>query len=112
MVMLIVSEKEIDAVATQGRTGFRIEKVPGVGLQGKSPGALLKFALRFRAGLAQCHRLYADFQPAAVRQPTPAFDANHNCPNESKATPRTLVAAQSRPPESNGRIGSHPAPAC
>ena len=65
-VMLIVSEKEIDAVATQGRTGFRIEKVPGVGLQGKSPAALLKFALRFRAGLAQCQRLYAGFQPAAV----------------------------------------------
>ncbi len=65
-VMLIVSEKEIDAVATQGRSGFRIEKVPGVGLQGKSPAALLKFVLKFRAGLALCRKLYADFAPSAV----------------------------------------------
>lgn len=65
-VMLIVSEKEIDAVATQGRTGFRIEKVPGVGLQGKSPAALLQFALKFRSGLALCRRLLADFKPSAV----------------------------------------------
>lgn len=65
-VMLIVSEKEIDAVATQGRIGFRIEKVPGVGLQGKSPAALVKFVLKFRAGIAQCRKLFADFKPSAV----------------------------------------------
>ena len=65
-VMLIVSEKEIDAVATQGRSEFRIERVPGVGLQGKSPVALVQFALKFRAGLNLCHRLCADFQPSAV----------------------------------------------
>ena len=65
-VMLIVSEKEIDAVATQGRTEFRIERVPGVGLQGKSPAALLKFALKFRAGLKQCHSLFAAYAPSAV----------------------------------------------
>jgi UDP-N-acetylglucosamine--N-acetylmuramyl-(pentapeptide) pyrophosphoryl-undecaprenol N-acetylglucosamine transferase len=65
-VMLIVSEKEIDAVATQGRSEFRIERVPGVGLQGKSPAALLKFALKFRAGLKQCHSLFAAFEPRAV----------------------------------------------
>jgi UDP-N-acetylglucosamine--N-acetylmuramyl-(pentapeptide) pyrophosphoryl-undecaprenol N-acetylglucosamine transferase len=65
-VMLIVSEKEIDAVATQGRSEFRVEKVAGVGLQGKSPAALLKVALKFRAGLKQCHRLFAEYQPQAV----------------------------------------------
>jgi UDP-N-acetylglucosamine--N-acetylmuramyl-(pentapeptide) pyrophosphoryl-undecaprenol N-acetylglucosamine transferase len=64
--MLVVSEKEIDAVATQGRAEFRLEKVAGVGLQGKSPVALLKFALKFHDGLKQCHRLFADFQPRAV----------------------------------------------
>jgi UDP-N-acetylglucosamine--N-acetylmuramyl-(pentapeptide) pyrophosphoryl-undecaprenol N-acetylglucosamine transferase len=65
-VMLIISEKEIDALATQGRTDFRIERVPGVGLQSKSPIALLKFVLKFRAGLAQVKALYRDFQPQAV----------------------------------------------
>jgi UDP-N-acetylglucosamine--N-acetylmuramyl-(pentapeptide) pyrophosphoryl-undecaprenol N-acetylglucosamine transferase len=65
-VMLIVSEKEIDAVATQGRSEFRIEKVPGVGLHGKSPVELIKFALKFNAGRKQCRALLADFQPQAV----------------------------------------------
>ena len=65
-VMLIVSEKEIDAIATQGRGEFRIERVPGVGLQGKSPLALMQFALKFRAGLKQCHALFAGFTPSAV----------------------------------------------
>jgi UDP-N-acetylglucosamine--N-acetylmuramyl-(pentapeptide) pyrophosphoryl-undecaprenol N-acetylglucosamine transferase len=64
--MLIVSEKEIDTIATEGRSEFRIEKVPGVGLQGKSPRALLGFAMKFRAGLKQCHGLFADFPPDAV----------------------------------------------
>src|SRR6185436_12990983 len=65
-VMLIISEKEIDALATQGRNEFRIERVPGVGIQSKSPIALVKFALRFKAGLDQVKALYRDFQPHAV----------------------------------------------
>ena len=65
-VMLIVSEKEIDAVATEGRGEFRVERVAGVGLQGKSPVALVKCALKFRAGLRQCHALFAAFAPSAV----------------------------------------------
>src|SRR5882757_4797889 len=65
-VMLIISEKEIDSLATQGRGEFRIERVPGVGLQSKSPIAVLKFVLKFRAGLNQVKALYRDFQPHAV----------------------------------------------
>jgi UDP-N-acetylglucosamine--N-acetylmuramyl-(pentapeptide) pyrophosphoryl-undecaprenol N-acetylglucosamine transferase len=65
-VMLIISEKEIDSLATQGRTDFRIERVPGVGLQSKSPVALLKFVLKFRAGLRHVKALYRDFAPQAV----------------------------------------------
>jgi UDP-N-acetylglucosamine--N-acetylmuramyl-(pentapeptide) pyrophosphoryl-undecaprenol N-acetylglucosamine transferase len=65
-VMLIISEKEIDSLATQGRAEFRIERVPGVGMQSKSPIALLKFALKFRAGLVQVKALYDDFAPHAV----------------------------------------------
>ena len=65
-VMLIISEKEIDALATQGRSDFRIERVPGVGLQSKSPLAVVKFALKFRAGLAQVKALYRAFTPQAV----------------------------------------------
>lgn len=65
-VMLIISEKEIDVLATQGRSEFRLERVPGVGLQSKSPLALLKFVLKFRAGLNQVKALFRDFKPAAV----------------------------------------------
>jgi len=65
-VMLIVSEKEIDAVATQGRSEFRVEKVPGIGLQRKSPGALIAFVRKFWSGLKQCRALVADFTPSAV----------------------------------------------
>ena len=65
-VMLIISEKEIDSLATQGRSDFRIERVPGVGLQSKSPVAVVKFILKFRAGLAHVKALYRDFEPQAV----------------------------------------------
>jgi UDP-N-acetylglucosamine--N-acetylmuramyl-(pentapeptide) pyrophosphoryl-undecaprenol N-acetylglucosamine transferase len=65
-VMLIVSEKEIDAVATEGRTDFQVEKVPGVGWQGRTPLALARFALKFWAGWRQCRALFARFAPAAV----------------------------------------------
>ena len=65
-VMLIISEKEIDSLATQGRGEFRIERVPGVGVQSRSPLALVKFAMKFRAGLNQVKALYRDFAPSAV----------------------------------------------
>src|ERR1700709_736452 len=65
-VMLIISEKEIDSLATQGRSEFRIERVPGVGLQSKSPVAAVKFHLKFKPGLNQVKDLYRDFQPHAV----------------------------------------------
>ncbi len=65
-VMLLISEKEIDALATQGRTDFRIEKVRGVGFDGKSPLALLRFWSQFRTGLRQVKALFREFSPSAV----------------------------------------------
>src|SRR5215213_1460340 len=65
-VMVLISEKEIDALATQGRSEFRIERVPGVGLQSKSPVALVRFVMKFRSGFNQVKALYREFQPHAV----------------------------------------------
>jgi UDP-N-acetylglucosamine--N-acetylmuramyl-(pentapeptide) pyrophosphoryl-undecaprenol N-acetylglucosamine transferase len=65
-VMMLISEKEIDALATVGRKEFRIEKVPGVGFDGKSPGALIRFWFKFRRGLQQVKGLFREFQPRAV----------------------------------------------
>ena len=65
-VMVLISEKEIDALATQGRGEFRIEKVAGVGLQSKSPLALWRFWMGLRMAKKQCARLYDEWKPAAV----------------------------------------------
>ncbi len=65
-VMLLISEKEIDATATRDCKGFRIEKVAGEGLQSKSPVALLRFWLKLSAAKKRCAALYEDWKPAAV----------------------------------------------
>ena len=65
-VMVLISEKEIDALATQGRSEFRIEKVAGVGLQSKSPLALWRFWKGLRAAKKTCARLYDEWKPSAV----------------------------------------------
>ena len=65
-VMIIVSEKEIDAVATSGRSEFKVEKVAGIGLQRKTPLGLVQFARKFYAGYQQCRKLFRQFQPDAV----------------------------------------------
>lgn len=65
-VMVLISEKEIDALATQGRTEFRIEKLPGIGLPKLFSPAVFGFLKRFRSGLNRCKSLYQEFQPNAV----------------------------------------------
>jgi UDP-N-acetylglucosamine--N-acetylmuramyl-(pentapeptide) pyrophosphoryl-undecaprenol N-acetylglucosamine transferase len=65
-VMVLTSEKHIDAVATEGRSEFRIERLPGMGLpRGLSP-ATLRFFGRFAAGVLRCSRIFSEFKPAAV----------------------------------------------
>ncbi len=65
-VMLLISEKEIDAVATEGRKEFRIEKLAGIGMPKIFSPAILGFALRFWKGLRRCKALFREWQPAAV----------------------------------------------
>src|SRR3954468_8499752 len=65
-VMVLISEKEIDALATQRRTEFRIERLPGIGLPKLFSPAALTFAARFVSGINRCRRLFAEYQPAAV----------------------------------------------
>jgi UDP-N-acetylglucosamine--N-acetylmuramyl-(pentapeptide) pyrophosphoryl-undecaprenol N-acetylglucosamine transferase len=64
--MIFISEKEIDALATQGRSEFRFEKLPGIGMPKIFSPAILGFLRRFKAGLDQCRSLYAEFKPDAV----------------------------------------------
>lgn len=65
-VLIFISEKEVDALATQGRTEFRFEKLPSVGMPRLFSPAMLTFFQRFNASLAPCRRIFAEFRPDAV----------------------------------------------
>src|SRR5574338_585369 len=65
-VMLLVSEKDIDAVALSGRTNFQVEKLPTVGLPSPFSPAFFGFSRRFVESLSRCRTIYRKFKPHAV----------------------------------------------
>lgn len=65
-VMLFISEKEIDSLAVKGRTEFRFEKLPTVGLPSPFSPAIVGFLQRFNESLSQCRSIYKKFAPQVV----------------------------------------------
>src|SRR5919198_1960303 len=65
-VMLLVSEKDIDAVALSGRTNFKVEKLPTVGLPSRFSPAFFAFTRRFIESLTLCRSIYRKFNPHVV----------------------------------------------
>lgn len=65
-VVILISEKEVDALAVKDRTEFRYEKIPGIGMPKLFSPAILGFLKRFNQALSQCRVLYKKFQPDAV----------------------------------------------
>lgn len=65
-VMLLVSEKDIDALALSGRDSFRVEKLPTVGLPSPFSPAFFGFLRRFYESLALCRSIYRTFKPQVV----------------------------------------------
>jgi UDP-N-acetylglucosamine--N-acetylmuramyl-(pentapeptide) pyrophosphoryl-undecaprenol N-acetylglucosamine transferase len=65
-VMIFVSEKEIDSLATKDRREFRIEKLPSIGMPTLFSPKIISFLKRFNESLAPCRRLYREFRPDAV----------------------------------------------
>ncbi len=65
-VLIFISEKEVDALATRGRTEFRFEKLPSVGMPKLLSPAIFRFFRQFNASLAPCRRVFGEFQPDAV----------------------------------------------
>ena len=66
-VLLLISEKQIDATAVRDRTEFRIEKIPAVGLPKLIFGAVFFVCRRSSLnGFAACLRIYRSFRPDAV----------------------------------------------
>ena len=65
-VMVLISEKKIDEVATEGRSEFRLERLPGMGMPRSVSMETARFLLRFVRGVLHCRRLFAEFKPAAI----------------------------------------------
>jgi UDP-N-acetylglucosamine--N-acetylmuramyl-(pentapeptide) pyrophosphoryl-undecaprenol N-acetylglucosamine transferase len=65
-VMLLISEKDIDALALSGRAGFRFEKLPTVGLPSPFSPAIFGFVRRFCESLSLCRSIYRKFKPQVV----------------------------------------------
>lgn len=65
-VVLLVSEKEIDALALSDRSEFRIEKLPSVGMPSLFSLAFFRFLRRTWESVSQCRRLCRRYRPVAV----------------------------------------------
>jgi len=65
-VLLFISEKEIDALAVQGREEFELEKLQSVGMPSLFSPAIFAFLSRCAKSYGQCRRIYRDFRPDAV----------------------------------------------
>ncbi|HEX3818227.1 MAG TPA: undecaprenyldiphospho-muramoylpentapeptide beta-N-acetylglucosaminyltransferase [Chthoniobacterales bacterium] len=65
-VLVFISEKEIDTLATEGHPDFRFEKLPTIALPSPFSPAILKFVRRFKGSLSLCRAIYRTFKPQAV----------------------------------------------
>src|ERR1700746_856429 len=65
-VILLVSEKDIEAVGFSGRTNFQVEKLPTIGLPSPFSPAFFGFTRRFVESLSLCRSIYRKFNPHAV----------------------------------------------
>ena len=65
-VLLAVSEKEIDSVALQGRSEFRYEKLPSVGMPSALSPAILRFLQRTWESFGYCRQLFRRYRPSVV----------------------------------------------
>jgi UDP-N-acetylglucosamine--N-acetylmuramyl-(pentapeptide) pyrophosphoryl-undecaprenol N-acetylglucosamine transferase len=65
-VMLFISEKEIDTLASSKHSDFRLEKLPSIGLPSPFSPAILGFVSRFNESLSLCRGIYRKFMPHLV----------------------------------------------
>lgn len=65
-ILLLVSEKEIDAVALRHHPEFRIEKLPSIGMPSMLSPAFIRFLRRAWESFSHCRQLYRRYRPCAV----------------------------------------------
>ena len=65
-VLIFISEKEVDALATNDRTDFQFEKLPSIGMPKLFSTEIFGFLWRFNQSLTPCKKICAEFHPDAV----------------------------------------------
>lgn len=65
-VLLLISEKQIDALATEGYDHLRFERMPAIAMPGMMSVKMPGFVLSFVKALWDCRKLYKSFRPGAV----------------------------------------------
>jgi len=65
-VLLLVSEKEIDAVALRDHSEFRREKLPSIGMPAVLSPAFPRFLKRSWDSFSTCRQLYSRYRPVSV----------------------------------------------
>jgi UDP-N-acetylglucosamine--N-acetylmuramyl-(pentapeptide) pyrophosphoryl-undecaprenol N-acetylglucosamine transferase len=65
-ILLLISEKPIDATAVKDRKEFQIAKIPAVGLPKLLSTDVLPFSAKFLKGLNACRKIYRSFAPGVV----------------------------------------------
>lgn len=65
-VLLLISEKQIDAIVIRNRSEFAIEKIPSIGMPQLISPQLFPFIGKFLEGLFACWKIYRSFRPDAI----------------------------------------------
>lgn len=64
--LLLISEKQIDALASEGYDHLRFERMPSIAMPNPLSPKMVMFLARFLGGLKSCRNLFRDFGADAV----------------------------------------------
>ncbi len=65
-ILVLISEKEIDTLASRGADQFEFRKLAAIGMPSPLSPAIVPFLLRLRESIRQCRRIYREFKPHAM----------------------------------------------
>jgi UDP-N-acetylglucosamine--N-acetylmuramyl-(pentapeptide) pyrophosphoryl-undecaprenol N-acetylglucosamine transferase len=65
-VLLLISEKQIDAIAVRDRTDFEVKKIASIGMPSIWSPQIFPFAAKFASGFLTCWNLFRSWHPSAV----------------------------------------------
>jgi len=65
-VLLLISEKQIDTLATEGHDDLRFERLKSIGMPRITSPKMIGFGFQFLQGLFQCRKILKDFRADAV----------------------------------------------